>query len=207
MVRFPAGRANGCIKVKLVGKRTNHAAIGARIKVVTAGEKPQAIHRHVSSGSSFGGNPLEQTIGLGKATRVARLEIHWPTHSGSARHRQRSGHRSHRVCGNLSPPELEAAAAAEVSARGRVKGNRARAALAPRQGIEEHDVSNLHRRCGRRPEREIMALILHLGSRDRWARGRRRDMRAGAAIRPRVFEPFVELGILRISPVWSCRGR
>ena len=27
----------------------------------------------------FGGNPLRQTIGLGKADRVARLEIRWPT--------------------------------------------------------------------------------------------------------------------------------
>ncbi len=65
--------------MKLVGKKTNRAAIGARIKVVTAGDKPQTIHRHVSSGSSFGANPLEQTIGLGKAERIERIEIHWPT--------------------------------------------------------------------------------------------------------------------------------
>ena len=65
--------------MKLVGKKTNRAAIGARIKVVTAGEKPLTIYRHVSSGSSFGANPLEQTIGLARAVRVARLEIHWPT--------------------------------------------------------------------------------------------------------------------------------
>jgi ASPIC and UnbV len=37
------------------------------------------VHRHVSSGSSFGGNPLQQTIGIGKTDRVARLEIYWPT--------------------------------------------------------------------------------------------------------------------------------
>jgi hypothetical protein len=65
--------------LKLVGKKTNRAAFGARIKVITAGEKPLTIHRHVSSGSSFGGNPLEQTIGLAKATCVDRLEIQWPT--------------------------------------------------------------------------------------------------------------------------------
>ncbi len=65
--------------MKLVGKKTNRAAIGARIKVVTAGEKPLTVHRHVSSGSSFGANPLQQTIGLAKADRVALLEIHWPT--------------------------------------------------------------------------------------------------------------------------------
>lgn len=46
---------------------------------MTAGDKPLTVHRHVSSGSSFGGNPLEQTIGLGSADRVTQLEIHWPT--------------------------------------------------------------------------------------------------------------------------------
>jgi hypothetical protein len=73
------GQGNHWLTVKLTGKKTNRAAIGARIKVVTAGLKPLTIYRHVSSGSSFGANPLEQTIGLAKAERVARLEIYWPT--------------------------------------------------------------------------------------------------------------------------------
>jgi hypothetical protein len=73
------GQGNHWLTVKLVGKKTNRAAIGARIKVVTAGEKPLIAHRHVSSGSSFGANPLQQTIGLAQAERVALLEIHWPT--------------------------------------------------------------------------------------------------------------------------------
>ncbi len=72
------GQGNNWLKLKLVGKKTNRAAIGARIKVVTAGERPLTIHRHVSSGSSFGANPLEQTIGLARANRVALLEIAWP---------------------------------------------------------------------------------------------------------------------------------
>ena len=55
------GQGNNWLTVKLVGKKTNRAAIGARIKVVTAGEEPLTVHRHVSSGSSFGANPLEQT--------------------------------------------------------------------------------------------------------------------------------------------------
>ncbi len=73
------GQGNNWLKLKLTGKKTNRAAIGARIKVVTAGDKPLTIHRHVSSGSSFGANPLQQTIGLGKATRIALLQIDWPT--------------------------------------------------------------------------------------------------------------------------------
>ena len=73
------GHDNQWLTLKLVGKKTNRAALGARIKVVTAGDKPLTIHRHVSSGSSFGANPLQQTIGLGKTDRVALLEIYWPT--------------------------------------------------------------------------------------------------------------------------------
>jgi hypothetical protein len=73
------GHGNNWLTVKLVGKKTNRAAIGARIKAVTAGDKPLTVHRHVSSGSSFGGNPLQQTLGLGKAAKVATLEIDWPT--------------------------------------------------------------------------------------------------------------------------------
>jgi len=73
------GHANQWLTIKAVGKKTNRAAIGARIKIVTAGKTSQTIFRYVTSGSSFGGNPLQQTIGLGKADRVATLEIHWPT--------------------------------------------------------------------------------------------------------------------------------
>ena len=73
------GQGNNWLNVKLVGKRSNHAAIGARIKVVTAGENSRTVYRTVCSGSSFGANPLEQLIGLGKAERVVVLEVHWPT--------------------------------------------------------------------------------------------------------------------------------
>ena len=73
------GHENNWLNVKLVGKKTNRSAIGARIKVVTAGEKPLTVYRWVSSGSSFGANPLEQEIGLGKADRIAMMEVYWPT--------------------------------------------------------------------------------------------------------------------------------
>ncbi len=65
------------ITVRLTGKKSNRAAIGARIKVTLS--SGQTIYRHITSGSSFGGNPLQQTIGLGAADRIATLEIHWPT--------------------------------------------------------------------------------------------------------------------------------
>jgi hypothetical protein len=72
------GQSNHWLTVKLIGKKTNRAAIGARLKVVTAGES-LTVHRHISSGSSWGANPLQQHVGLGKSERVAVLEIHWPT--------------------------------------------------------------------------------------------------------------------------------
>jgi ASPIC and UnbV/FG-GAP-like repeat len=73
------GQGNNWLSVKLVGKKTNRSAMGARIKAVAPGVEPLTVHRHVSSGSSFGGNPLEQHIGVGKVEKVATLEIHWPT--------------------------------------------------------------------------------------------------------------------------------
>src|SRR5262249_13003872 len=52
------GQGNHWLTVKLVGSKTNRAAIGARIKVITTRERPLTVHRHISSGSSFGANPL-----------------------------------------------------------------------------------------------------------------------------------------------------
>jgi hypothetical protein len=73
------GQGNHWLTVKLIGKKTNRAAIGARITVITAGEKPMTVRRHVSSGSSFGASPLQQHIGLAQADQIALLEVYWPT--------------------------------------------------------------------------------------------------------------------------------
>jgi tetratricopeptide (TPR) repeat protein len=69
------------LRVKLVGRKTNRAAIGARIKAVIAEPNGQtrAIHRVVTSGGSFGASSFQQNIGMGKAERVKTLEIWWPT--------------------------------------------------------------------------------------------------------------------------------
>ena len=74
------GFGNHWITVKAVGVRSNRSAIGARIRaeVVEDGRR-RSIYRHVNSGGSFGGNPLRQTIGLGKARRIEVLEVFWPT--------------------------------------------------------------------------------------------------------------------------------
>ncbi|MXZ71519.1 MAG: CRTAC1 family protein [Acidobacteria bacterium] len=75
------GFDNHWITVKLEGVRSNRSAIGARIRAVVVdgeGSGPRSIYRHVNSGGSFGGNPLRQTLGLGRASRIEQLDIFWP---------------------------------------------------------------------------------------------------------------------------------
>ena len=73
------GHPSHWLTVNLIGRTTNRAAVGARIKVVTKGPNPQTIFRLVSSGSSFGANPFPQTIGLGSGEGIDFVEISWPT--------------------------------------------------------------------------------------------------------------------------------
>ena len=73
------GHGNNWVKFKLEGVQSNRAAIGARIKLVVqtpTGER--AIYRTVSTGGSFGSNPLRQEIGIGNGTNIVRAEVFWP---------------------------------------------------------------------------------------------------------------------------------
>ena len=74
------GHGNDWLGVRLVGVRSNRAAIGARIKVTVeeTGGTRRSMYRTVNSGGSFGASPLEQHIGLGKGARVVELEVRWP---------------------------------------------------------------------------------------------------------------------------------
>ncbi len=74
------GFGNRWIAVHLVGVTSNRSAIGARIRVdVIEDGRRRSIYKHVNSGGSFGAAPLRQTIGLGRATLIERLEVFWPT--------------------------------------------------------------------------------------------------------------------------------
>jgi ASPIC and UnbV/FG-GAP-like repeat/PPIC-type PPIASE domain len=75
------GSGNDWLNVHLIGVKTNRAAIGARIKVTVRdqGQPERSVYRTVSSGGSFGANPMEQHIGLGKSAQILGLEIWWPT--------------------------------------------------------------------------------------------------------------------------------
>ncbi len=73
------GFGNHWLCVQLVGKDSNRSAIGARVHAVfTEDGHEREIFRHVNSGGSFGANPLRQTLGIGHATRIDRLEVRWP---------------------------------------------------------------------------------------------------------------------------------
>jgi tetratricopeptide (TPR) repeat protein len=74
------GHGNDWINLRLVGRTTNRAAIGARItlSVENEGRGIRSIHRVVGSGGSFGASPLEQHVGLGPSARILELEIRWP---------------------------------------------------------------------------------------------------------------------------------
>jgi hypothetical protein len=67
------------IQLRCVGKATNRAAIGARIRVTAEGPGgTRTIHRVVSSRGSFGASTLRAEIGLGDCERVRELEVVWP---------------------------------------------------------------------------------------------------------------------------------
>ena len=75
------GYGNHWLTVKLVGTRTNRAALGARIRVDLPGPDGAVASRYrtITAGSSFGGNPLACTVGLGQAKAIQALEVSWPT--------------------------------------------------------------------------------------------------------------------------------
>jgi FG-GAP-like repeat/PPIC-type PPIASE domain/ASPIC and UnbV len=78
------GQSNDWINVRLVGVKTNRAAVGARISLTVenvgrAGDvKTRSIHRTVGSGGSFGANPMELHVGLGASAHIKKVEVWWP---------------------------------------------------------------------------------------------------------------------------------
>ena len=74
------GHGNDWLALRLVGVKTNRAAVGARITVTIDGEGGRrTVHRSVGSGGSFGASPLQQHVGLGAAARRVDVEVWWPT--------------------------------------------------------------------------------------------------------------------------------
>jgi len=61
---------------KLVGTKSNHAAIGARVTILAAGVRQFIEVR--DGGSYLSQNDLRQHFGLGTATKLDFVEIRWP---------------------------------------------------------------------------------------------------------------------------------
>ena len=95
------GQGNHWLTVKLVGKKTNRAAIGARIKVVTAGDHSADRSTGTSPrAAAWGPTRSSRHIGLARADRVGRPGdplADQRDDPGISRHRRRPGHRGDRV--------------------------------------------------------------------------------------------------------------
>ena len=79
------GHGNHWITLELEGVKSNRAAYGAEITVMLqTAHGLRHLYRTVGYGSSFGGNPLRQHIGIGTADRVDEVEVRWP--SGLVQH-------------------------------------------------------------------------------------------------------------------------
>ena len=75
------GHKRHWLDVKLVGTKTNRAALGARITATVKGPDgaSRTIHRTIGNNSSFGGNTLVEHLGLGDAAVASELVIAWPS--------------------------------------------------------------------------------------------------------------------------------
>ncbi len=73
------GHGHRWITLRLEGVQTNRCAVGARIRVRIDEDGVQRdVHGTVGGVSSFGGNSLQQELGLGDADSIVELEITWP---------------------------------------------------------------------------------------------------------------------------------
>ena len=76
LFRNPGGYDHHWIAVRLIGKTSNRAAIGAKITVTLPGGDLR--YREVTTGGSFGASSFTQHIGLADADRIETLRIVWP---------------------------------------------------------------------------------------------------------------------------------
>jgi hypothetical protein len=76
LYRNDGGNRNHWLQLKLVGRTSNRSAIGASVRVTSAGGSEwQSVH----SGSSYcSASDLTLTFGLGKDTAASAVDIDWP---------------------------------------------------------------------------------------------------------------------------------
>ena len=82
LLRNSGGNGNHFINFRLVGTRSNHDAIGARVRVVIGGLSQ--IREVAAGGSYLSQSDLRCNFGLGRAVRADRVEINWPSGQNQA---------------------------------------------------------------------------------------------------------------------------
>ena len=75
---------NNSFVVRLIGIRSNRDAVGAYVKIRVASDQPEMIRLAKAGGSYASSNDPRLFFGVGSATSVANVEIHWP--SGVVQH-------------------------------------------------------------------------------------------------------------------------
>lgn len=73
------GAPGSWIVLRLVGRRANRSAIGARLEATIEEEGVRrTVHLLVGSGGSFGASSLQAEMGLGRAALIESLRVRWP---------------------------------------------------------------------------------------------------------------------------------
>ncbi|MGQ0723090.1 MAG: CRTAC1 family protein [Candidatus Eiseniibacteriota bacterium] len=73
------GHGNRWITLVLEGVDSNRFGFGTRIRVTVEEQgRSRDIYRWVGAAGSFGSSSVQQEIGLGRAERIARVEVWWP---------------------------------------------------------------------------------------------------------------------------------
>ncbi len=80
LLRNNAGRQNHWLGIRLVGRKANIDAIGAKI-VYQAGDLKRHVFK-VGGGSYLSSHDPRIVLGLGQATKIDWVEVHWPLPSG-----------------------------------------------------------------------------------------------------------------------------
>ena len=91
--------------IKLIFKGVKSNPIGARYAITVDGGK-RTLHRVVTTGGSFGSSPLRQEVGLGKATKVDRLEVTWPASGVRQSFEGLLADKTYRITEGSDAPEL-----------------------------------------------------------------------------------------------------
>jgi enediyne biosynthesis protein E4 len=83
LLRCDSSTGNNWIKVRTIGVKSNRTGIGARIRCVSREAKSQQSMEQIdevrSGGSYLSQSDLRVHFGLGKASKVERIEVSWPS--------------------------------------------------------------------------------------------------------------------------------